>query len=152
MSPDALAALHAAAFTVDRPWTASEFECLLDNPHTTLLTRPGQGFALVRTIAKESELLTLAVDPSWQGHGIGRALVEEWIARLPRRVERAFLEVAADNTPALALYRRCGFAQIACRASYYARAGAADADALILSRELTRDHPLSDGAHTPEIG
>ncbi|MDF1729040.1 MAG: ribosomal-protein-alanine acetyltransferase, partial [Sulfitobacter sp.] len=69
MKPADLARLHAAAFTRERPWAAAEFAALLENRHTALLTRP-HGFALTRTVAGESELLTLAVDPAHQRQGI----------------------------------------------------------------------------------
>ena len=101
MTPAALAALHAAAFTQDRPWQEAEFASLLDSPFMQLFTRPG-GFALTRTIAGESELLTLAVDPARQRQGLGRALLHDWLAALPADCDSAFLEVAADNLPARA--------------------------------------------------
>ncbi|MFP4275098.1 MAG: GNAT family N-acetyltransferase, partial [Paracoccaceae bacterium] len=54
-----------------------------------------------------------------------------------RQAERAFLEVAADNRAALALYRAAGWAEAARRAGYYTRAGALPEDALLLCRDLT---------------
>ncbi|UWR30867.1 GNAT family N-acetyltransferase [Sulfitobacter sp. W002] len=139
MTPAALAALHAAAFTQDRPWQEAEFTSLLDSPFVELFTRPG-GFALTRTIAGESELLTLAVAPARQRQGLGRALLRDWLAALPADCDSAFLEVAADNLPARALYADEGFAQIAIRRAYYARKDAAAVDACILRRMLTRGH------------
>lgn len=139
MTAAELAALHAAAFTRDRPWLAEEFASLLDSPFVHLLTRAG-GFALIRTIAGESELLTLAVDPAHQRHGLGRALVQDWITALPTDTTSAFLEVAADNKPARALYAATGFTQVATRRGYYARATGPAVDACILRRDLTHGH------------
>ncbi|MEX3314573.1 GNAT family N-acetyltransferase [Sulfitobacter sp. PS-8MA] len=139
MTAAELATLHAAAFTRDRPWRAEEFASLLDSPFTTLLTRPG-GFALIRSIAEESELLTLAVDPAHQRRGLGRALVQDWITALPRSITSGFLEVAEDNAPARALYAAMGFAQVATRRAYYARPGGPPVDACILRRDLTHGH------------
>lgn len=139
MTPAELAALHAAAFTRDRSWSAEEFAGLLDSPFVALTTRPG-GFALTRTIADESELLTLAVDPGQQRRGIGRALVQDWITALPPETTSAFLEVAADNTPARALYASLGFAEVATRRAYYARSTGPAVDACILRRTLTHGH------------
>jgi ribosomal-protein-alanine N-acetyltransferase len=134
-----LAALHAAAFTQDRPWQEAEFASLRDSPFVHLFTRPGS-FALTRTIAGESELLTLAVDPSHQRQGLGRALLRDWLAALPADCDSAFLEVAADNHPARALYAGENFAQVATRRAYYARIDAPGVDACILRRDLTRGH------------
>ena len=47
-----------------------------------------------------------------------------------------FLEVASDNTAAIALYEREGFAPAGIRRGYYAKAGAPPQDALVLRRAL----------------
>ena len=136
MSPDALAALHAAAFVHDRSWTAAEFNDLLDTPFVQLFTRT-QGFALTRTLAGESELLTLAVHPQQRLRGIARALLADWLAEINGTADTAFLEVASDNAAAIALYRAQGFEQVSTRRGYYARSHAPAADALIFRRDLT---------------
>lgn len=135
MTPVQLAKLHAAAFTTDRPWSADEFAELIASPFAQLITRP-HGFALIRQIADEAELLTLAVDPAHQRQGIAHALLHDWLTPLAGRNVTAFLEVGADNAPARALYARHGFAQIATRPGYYRRAQASAADALILQRRF----------------
>jgi len=62
----------------------------------------------------------------------------EGLIRAARRAEvkRLFLEVAADNTAAIRLYEGLGFAIVASRKGYYARASAPPVDALILSLAL----------------
>ena len=120
MTPDALAQLHAVAFTSGRPWSAREFAELCNDPHTALTHAP-HGFALWRAVAGEAELLTIAVDPAHQGRGHGRALMRAWMAQAAQQADTAFLEVAADNVAACALYARCGFATVATRSGYYAR-------------------------------
>lgn len=140
MTPAALAALHRAAFVTERAWTAQEFSSLLDTPHVHAFTTP-HGFALTRTVAGESELLTLAVDPDFRRQGIAAGLLTDWLSTLENHAETAFLEVAADNHAACALYKRFGFAEVARRAGYYARHGKDAADALILRRDLTLGQP-----------
>ena len=134
-----MAALHAAAFTRDRPWEAAEFATLLDSPHTQVFACD-HGFALTRTLAGESELLTLAVAPAAHRQGHGRALLRDWLDSLPPDTERAFLEVAADNHAAIALYENMGFTQIARRRGYYARIGGPSVDAHIMALDLTSGH------------
>ncbi len=134
MTPQELADLHASAFVEGRPWTAAEFANLLGSAHVRLLTRPG-GFALTRTVAGESELLTIAVDPECQRQGIARALMEQWLGECGPDI--AFLEVAADNRAARALYADFRFREVGRRQSYYVRKNAPSVDALVLRRDLT---------------
>ena len=52
----------------------------------------------------------IGVDPRMQGSGLGRALAIAGLDAVHERgVETASLFCAADNTPALALYRSLGF-------------------------------------------
>jgi ribosomal-protein-alanine N-acetyltransferase len=77
------------------------------------------GFALVRTILDESELLLLAVAPQWRGRDIGTALLDHSaaIARA-RDIKTMYLEVRATNR-AVELYKSRGFEHINTRPAYY---------------------------------
>jgi ribosomal protein S18 acetylase RimI-like enzyme len=58
------------------------------------------------------ELLAIAVDPAWRGSGVGRQLVDGFVAELEgRAVHDAHVVVGADNAAARALYRGAGFAE-----------------------------------------
>lgn len=136
MTPDALAALHGVCFVSPRPWSAVEFQELLQSPGVFLETRP-KGFVLGRVIADEAELLTLAVDPAARRAGLGTALVKDFVATARAHgATRAFLEVAATNQAARALYQAQGFAQAGLRRGYYRNADGSATDALILDRTL----------------
>ncbi|GLQ25748.1 GNAT family N-acetyltransferase [Sulfitobacter pacificus] len=137
MTPAQLAKIHRAAFQRERPWSAEEFQGLLDSAYVTLFDQP-HGFALTRNIAGESEMLTLAVDPAHHRKGIGSGLVERWIKTLEGTADTAFLEVAADNTAAIKLYREFRFVEVGRRAAYYARKNAASVDAIVMSRKVTQ--------------
>ncbi|MDP3339032.1 ribosomal protein S18-alanine N-acetyltransferase [Frigidibacter sp.] len=136
MSPADLAALHAACFTVPRPWTASEFADLLARQDTFLLQEP-TGVLLGRALAGEAELLTLAVAPEARRAGIGARLLAGFLAEAAARgAETAFLEVAEDNQPARALYERAGFAPAGRRRAYYRHPDGTSTDALVMTRAL----------------
>ncbi len=136
MTAEEMAALHAAAFTSPRPWSAEEFETLLAQPGTDLLSAP-EGFALIRTIADETELLTIAVSPLARRKGTGRALLDDIRAAAnSRRAARIFLEVASDNSAALALYRSSGFSEAGRRAGYYRHSDESRADAIVMVLKL----------------
>lgn len=55
------------------------------------------------------ELAWLYVDPALSRRGVGRALVEHALGEMGWPVS---IEVLAGNTPALALYERCGFRRV----------------------------------------
>jgi len=133
MTPEALAALHAAAFSVPRPWSAAEFADFLAQPGCFLLVEP-EGFLLGRVVAGEAELLTLAVAPEARRRGIGKRLVAGFLDESRRRgAETAFLEVAADNASAIALYEGVGFVTVGRRKAYYTCPNGSRVDALVMS-------------------
>ncbi|TNJ47695.1 GNAT family N-acetyltransferase [Phaeobacter sp. B1627] len=130
----ALAATHAAAFTQSRPWSAREMADLLAD-HYTHLTGGPEAFALVREVAGEAELLTIATHPDHQRQGHARRLMQEWMTKATNNgATEAFLEVAEDNAAARALYSDCGFGLVGIRKAYYPRSKAAAADALLMKR------------------
>jgi [ribosomal protein S18]-alanine N-acetyltransferase len=137
---DALARLHAASF--ETPWTAADIAALLDGPGGFALKVSDpqvRGFVLARAISYDAEILTLAVEPAFRRQGLARLLTEA-AAQLAATLgaESLFLEVAEDNPAAIALYANLGFEQVGHRRGYYARAGAAPVDALVMRRDLNR--------------
>jgi ribosomal-protein-alanine N-acetyltransferase len=79
--------------------------------------------------AGELEILNLAVSPSERRQGLGRRALD-MVLQVARKmgIERVVLEVRAGNSPAVSLYRSCGFARVAVRPHYYSDTGE---DALI---------------------
>ena len=77
------------------------------------------GFALARTVSDEAELLLIAVDPDRQGHGVGNALLQHFIASARAGgAHRLHLEVR-DGNRAVDLYRASGFTPAGRRRNYY---------------------------------
>ena len=104
-------------------WTEAQCAGIMGMPGTWLLLARDDGapagFALARTIGDESELLLLAVRPSWRRRGIGAKLLRAVIDEVRSRGVRSLhLEVRASNS-ALGLYRAAGFKQIGVRRDYY---------------------------------
>lgn len=129
-----LAALHAEAF--DAPWDAAAFGSLLDQAGVHL-AESLDGFILMRTVADEAEILTLAVRPDARRRGVGAELVARGAAAAAARgATRLFLEVADDNEAARGLYARAGFVEAGRRPRYYARADGSRRDALLLALNL----------------
>lgn len=136
-----IAALHGVLF--DPPWGEKAIAGLLDHPASTafvaVIGNPKEvaGFMMGQLAADEGEILSIGVSPKWQRRGLGRLLVEG-LARALKRAEarRMFLEVAADNAAALALYRVLGFSETGRRKGYYQRKDAPSVDALTLALSL----------------
>lgn len=125
-----LAELHAEAF--DAPWPASAFAELIGQPGVVLETE-ADGFILIRAVADEAEILTLAVRPAARRRGLGARLVRTAVKRAGSLgAERMFLEVAEDNAAARALYLALGFEPAGRRPRYYPRTDGPAADAVIL--------------------
>jgi ribosomal-protein-alanine N-acetyltransferase len=136
----AIAALHAASF--HRGWSAEEVDQLLIDrrrvtAHRALAGGKLVGFIMTRLIDHEAEILSVAVAANAQGRGIAGKLLALHLRRLVALGARAvFLEVDAQNKPALRLYDRAGFREVSRRPNYYAGEGGKKLDALVLRRDL----------------
>lgn len=138
----AIADVHRALFP--EPWDIAAIVSLLERPGaTSLIAEAGEpralaGFVIGQIAADEAEVISIGVAPAAQRRGIARQLLEGLI-RAAKRAEakRLYLEVAEDNAPALALYRRLGFAETGRRKGYYTRrAPASAADAVVMTLVL----------------
>jgi ribosomal-protein-alanine N-acetyltransferase len=136
MTPETLADIAARAYRHMTPWSAAQFTATLSGPHA-LLTHGPHAFVFGQVVADEAEILALAADPAHQRRGqASAALTLFHAAALGRGAGRVFLEVAAENAPAIGFYIRHGYARTGLRRGYYTRPGGLRDDALILTRAL----------------
>lgn len=136
IDPARLAAIHAEAF--DAPWSAAALAELLASPGVVAAAED-DGFILIRVVADEAEILTLAVRPTARRAGLGARLVEAATVRAAALgAERMFLEVAESNAAARALYARSGFVEMGRRRGYYAHTDGRREDALTLVLNFSR--------------
>lgn len=131
-----LAALHETSF--DHPWSRAEMEELLASPgvKAVVMSEEGEpaGFALIRAVAGEAELLTICVRPEFRRLGLGAALLEAGEAQAAAEgAARLFLEVSEANASAVALYERAGYRRCGLRRGYYRDAS----NALIMDKALS---------------
>ena len=104
-----------------------------------LAVRNGQpaGLILLQMQPPDGEVLTLGVLPGLRRQGIAAALLSRALeAARQAGATRLLLEVAADNGPALAFYRRHGFLPLSRRPGYYRRPSGLPVDAEVLSLPL----------------
>lgn len=135
-APEALAATHAAAFADTRPWSADEFATLLAAPGA-LLTGDARSFVLGRVVLDEAEVLTVATRPEARRRGLARARLAAFIeAARAAGAATLFLEVAADNIAARALYAAAGLSETGRRRGYYRTAAGTPVDAIVMTLPL----------------
>ena len=124
-----LADLHKLCFP-HKPWTSGDFNDLKKSGCEIVASE--NGFIVWRTVADEAEVITIGVHPNARGAGIAMAM----LALLENEVKKAgvnkiFLEVSAENAPAIALYKKCGFIQNGRRPKYYD-----GVDAILMQKEI----------------
>ncbi|WP_297693850.1 N-acetyltransferase [Phenylobacterium sp.] len=134
----AMAEAHGGAF--EDSWREEDFEDLLDGAGIFGFVAKAEapaGVILCRIAAQEMEVLTLGVAPGARRRGVAKALMEAALAAARRAgAKAAFLEVAVDNPPAVALYAGLGFRQAGLRRRYYDRGGGVFVDAHVMRLDL----------------
>jgi tRNA threonylcarbamoyl adenosine modification protein YeaZ len=137
-----VSALHAACF--GEAWPATDVARLMALPGAVALLafagpeaqRPA-GFVLARRAADEAEIISIGTVPAFRRRGVARRLLDRLGDRLVGAGVRAlFIEVAAGNDAARALYEALGFAAAGVRRGYYARPGAEAEDAIVMRLAL----------------
>ncbi len=123
-----VAKLHAECFP-DEAWNSSALATVLAMPGADGRICYGEdgtpcGLLFDQCLGPEGEILTLGVAPAWRRRGVARMLLQDLVLRARAGgAQRLLLEVAADNTAALALYESFGFARQGIRRNYYRRNG-----------------------------
>ena len=141
---DAVMRIMEAAFgdRFGEAWTRSQCAGILPMAGVALMlardvdSGTATGFALIRTVADESELLLLAVAPDHRRRGVGRGLLNHFLdhARADA-VSRAHLEVR-DGNPAISMYRNAGFSAVGRRRNYYRSRDGQQFDAITFALNL----------------
>jgi len=133
------AELEALLFCGDDPWPEAAFVRELAASHNRYVAARVDGnlvgyagiSRLGRTPPFEFEIHTVGVDPAYQRHGIGRAMMDR-LLDFAGDDSTVFLEVRTDNEPALRLYHNLGFVNVGLRRRYYRMSGA---DAYTMRRD-----------------
>ena len=116
-------------------WSPAQFWGELAQPNRTYVVDEDEngltGYAGLMTVPPAADIQTVAVAPRAQRRGIASDMLAHLLAVADERCTQTFLEVAANNSGAVAVYERAGFAVIARRTSYYGPGR----DALIMRRD-----------------
>ena len=134
----AVAEIEKACF--GDPWSAREFESVLQAGHTIFLVAEIEGtceiagYVVAMSVLDEGEILNVAVAPELTGKGLGGTLLDAALTELRRReAVSVFLEVRTSNEAARSLYASRGFIEVSRRKSYYR---SPVEDALVLRRAV----------------
>jgi len=96
-------------------------------------------------VLDEANLLLMAIDPKYQGKGLGFQLLDQSVELLGDGCVMVFLEVRQSNATAIGLYEKAGFHQMGVRKNYYPADRALFAngkeDAVLMA--LTRGNPFA---------
>ncbi len=117
------------------PWSVAVFNSELALRKGRLYRAVWDGDEMVGYIGfmmvdEEAHMTTIATSPAFQRGGIATTMIVDSIHTLRAGgIRHISLEVAANNEPAQALYRRFGFAPVAVRKNYYPVTGQ---DALVM--------------------
>ena len=95
-------------------------ELPVENPESDEGSWRTIGYCGTMVVADTADVQTIGVLPEYEGHGFGRAMLEQMHERAREQgAERILLEVRADNPRAQRLYERNGYRAIHVRRGYY---------------------------------
>ena len=119
------------------PWSEKSVASELENELALwLVALEGEtlaGYVGSQTVMGETDMMNIAVAPTFRRQGIARELIQALIRELKERESHSLtLEVRASNASARALYESLGFTQAGRRPGYYRNP---KEDALILRKE-----------------
>ena len=118
-------------------WTAADYDRAVAQGNCATVAEGQQGvlgFAVVRVVSDELEILNMAVQPDARRHGVASLLLANALdSGRASGARQAFLEVRQSNRAAVAFYERHGFALRGRRPRYYTEPVE---DALILACPL----------------
>lgn len=124
-----IADLHKLCFP-HKPWTVADFADLKKSGCEIVASE--NGFIVWRSVLDMAEIITIGVHPDARGNGIAMAMLGILEHEGKKAgVKKIFLDVSAENTAAINLYKKCGFTQNGRRPKYYD-----GIDAILMEKEI----------------
>ncbi len=143
MKPDDVAGVSKLQSRLDfSGWNEEQWlRCLGENYRCWVVDRQQAlaAYCAFLILPDEAELLALGVCPQQQGQGLAQALLKSALILLPPSTNRCLLEVRRSNLPAINLYRKLDFREIATRRDYYPAAGGGREDAVVMELDLANN-------------
>ena len=109
---DLKAVLNIERWSYSPPWTEAEMIAELRSHGVrgtvALINEQVVGFAIVLKAERSMRILSLAVNPEWRRHGVGRALVQDMIALQQPDTPRLVIDLPFAHV-AMAFFQTLGF-------------------------------------------
>jgi ribosomal-protein-alanine N-acetyltransferase len=124
------------------PWTEKTFSSCIGGRYfgekLAETTEKIIGFYVGEFVVDEATLMDICVDPTKQGKGFGKKLLNHFIDQAKTKgAVKIWLEVRAKNINAQMLYMNAGFIEISRRTGYYpSNKGFGYEDAIVMSLKL----------------
>lgn len=107
--------------------------------HILMINQKVIGYFVCSSVAGEVTLMNIAIDPEYQGKGLGKALLFSLCNLSTNRSEQEiWLEVRQSNISAIKLYQALDFVEVDIRKNYYPTKTGRE-DAVIMCCYLTDD-------------
>jgi len=131
-SPDfsKLSTMHADCFA--KNWSERDFAEMFDFAGTFAIIAE-QGFAVIRILFDEAEIITVGVEKSARKQGVAAKIVAQMLEFVTQKqVANIFLEVRKSNIAAINLYQKFDFKIISTRKNYYHNDDGTSEDAIMM--------------------
>jgi len=107
-------------FVAAKDELAESFHCPNPCSHPCLDPSAILGFAILRQVGDDGELLQIAVSRSTRRRGVGDSLLDDVLQyAIKSKYKSVFLEVRKSNDAAIRLYEKHGFSTLRIRRDYY---------------------------------
>ena len=131
---EAVAEIEKSCFS--SPWTREGLESELANPQAEFFVLECEGtvaaYMGMHIVLDECYIANVAVSPAFRKRGFGERLVKNALSVAEKKsCSFITLEVRVSNTPAIALYEKCGFERVGERKNFYS---SPTENALIMTR------------------
>ncbi|MGR6870945.1 ribosomal protein S18-alanine N-acetyltransferase [Pseudomonas sp. HK3] len=126
----------------DFPWSHNLFEQAIKSTKYCAVAEYENriiGYGILSYVVGEAELLNICVDPSAQGKGFAKLLLQHLVDDAAHKDNHEmYLEVRVSNAPALHIYEQAGFNEIGRRKNYYPTTAGKE-DAILMALPLFKD-------------
>jgi len=106
-----------------RKWSIKDFVELINTKSIIYYIKVDKsimGFAIVKKIIFEAEIVNISIEPAYHRNGFARSLIKYILqSKEMKSVSRFILEVASENYKAKNLYENLGFKRVGYRKNYY---------------------------------